>query len=84
MNTSTLIWLVGAVAAIVLFFYVVLPKLNLSHKSGMLFRGLLFFGMMGYLAYDFYMKEKYGYILVLVAGSIAFILLLTAKKSNTP
>jgi hypothetical protein len=82
METSKVLWLVGVVVLVILFFYVVLPKLNLNHKSGMIFRGILFFSMMGYLAYDFYMKEKYWYILVLVAGSIAFVMLLFAKKSE--
>jgi hypothetical protein len=82
METTKVLWLVGAVVLVILFFYILLPKLNLSHKSGMIIRGLLFFSMMGYLAYDFYLKEKFGYILVLVAGSIAFTVLLLAKKSN--
>jgi hypothetical protein len=82
METSKVFWLVGAVAVVILFFYVLLPKLNLTHQSGMFLRGLLFFSMMGYLAYDFYIKEKYWYILVLVAGSVAFLMLLLAKKSD--
>lgn len=82
MNTPKLVLLVGTVAAVVLFFYVILPKLNLSHKSGMIFRALLFFSLIGYLAYDFFLKEKYGYILVLIGGSVAFVLLMRAKKSE--
>lgn len=82
METSKAILLAGAVLVIVLFFYVMLPKLNLKHKSNIIFKGFLFFGMMGYLAYDFYQKEKYWYILVLAGGSIAFVMLLFAKKSE--
>jgi hypothetical protein len=82
MEVSKAILLAGSVLVIVLFFYVVLPKLNLKHQSNIIFKGLLFFGMMGYLAYDFYMKEKYWYILVLAVGSVAFLMLLFARKSE--
>jgi hypothetical protein len=37
---------------------------------------------MGYLAFDFYIKEKYWYILVLAGGSVAFLMLLFARKSE--
>ncbi len=82
MNIPQAAILIGAVIIIILFFYVILPKLNLTHQSGKIVRALLFFGMMGYLAYDFYLKEKYGYIAVLVAGSLAFVMLLNAKKKE--
>jgi hypothetical protein len=82
MEISKAILLAGSVLVIVLFFYVVLPKLNLKHQSNIIFKGLLFFGMMGYLAFDFYIKEKYCYILVLAGGSVAFLMLLFARKSE--
>ena len=82
MEISKAILLAGSVLVIVLFFYVVLPKLNLKHQSNIIFKGLLFFGMMGYLAFDFYIKEKYWYILVLAGGSVAFLMLLFARKSK--
>ena len=82
MEISKAILLAGSVLVIVLFFYVVFPKLNLKHQSNIIFKGLLFFGMMGYLAFDFYIKEKYWYILVLAGGSVAFLMLLFARKSE--
>lgn len=82
METSKAILLAGAVLVIVLFFYVVLPMLNLKHKTNIIFKGFLFFGMMAYLSYDFYMKEKYWYILVLAGGSVAFVMLLFARKKD--
>jgi hypothetical protein len=82
MSIAQALILVGAVVFVILFFYVILPKLNLTHQSGKIVRAVLFFGMMGYLAYDFYLKEKYGYIAVLAAGSVAFVMLLNAKKKE--
>lgn len=82
METSKAILLAGAVLFVVLFFYVVLPMLNLKHKTNIIFKGFLFFGMMAYLCYDFYLKEKYWYILVLAGGSVAFVMLLLAKKKE--
>lgn len=82
MSTTQALVLIGAVVLVIVFFYVILPKLNLSLQSGKIVRALLFFGMMGYLAYDFYLKEKYGFIAVLAAGSVAFVMLLNAKKKE--
>ncbi|MCU0442029.1 MAG: hypothetical protein MUE96_06500 [Bacteroidia bacterium] len=80
MKATQAIVLIGAVVAIVLVFYVILTKLKLAQQNGLWLRAVLFFAMMGYLAYDFYMREKYGYIAFLAIGSIAFVLLLRAKK----
>lgn len=77
-----LVLLVLAVAAVVAFFYIILPKLNLRVETGKWIRGILFSAVILYLAYDFYLKEKYTWIAVLAAGSIAFFMLLTAKKSE--
>ncbi len=82
MSTTQALILIGAILVAIIFYYVILPKLNLSKQSGKIVRAALFFVMMGYLAYDFYLKEKYGYIAVLVAGSIAFVLMLNAKKKE--
>jgi hypothetical protein len=82
MPTTTALLLLAAIACFVFIFYVLLPKLNLDIQTGKWIRAVLFFAIMGYLAYDFYTKEKYMYIAFLVAGSIAFVLLLKAKKST--
>lgn len=79
---AKLIWLLLAVVIIVIFFYVVLPKLNLGHKSGIIFRTILFGAMMSYLAYDFIQKEKYSYLIVIVLGTIGFVLMVTNMKSK--
>lgn len=80
MSITQALLLIGAVVFVVVVFYVVLPKLKLAQQNGLWIRAILFFSMMGYLAYDFYMREKYGYIAFLAIGSIGFVLLLRAKK----
>lgn len=82
METGKLLLLLGVVAFVTLFYFLLLPKLNIKTQSGMVFRAVVFFAMMGFLAYDFYTKGKYGYILVLAAGSIAFIAVMLRVKKN--
>lgn len=82
METDKLLLLLGIVLFVGLFYFLLLPKLNIKSQSGMVFRAVVFFAMMGFLAYDFYTKEKYGYILILVAGSIAFIVVMLRNKNK--
>ncbi len=82
METSKLIWLVAIAILAILVYYFLIKKMSPAQKSGILVRGVLFFGMIGYLTYDFYTKEKYWYILVLAAGSIAFVILLLSQKNR--
>lgn len=77
-----LFWLLLAVIIIVIFFYAVLTKLKLGHKSGIIFRSILFGTMMSYLSYDFVQKEKYSYLIVIVLGTIGFVLMVTNMKSK--
>jgi hypothetical protein len=79
---AKLLWLIIAVVIIVIFFYVVLPKLKLGHKSGIVFRSILFGAMISYLTYDFIQKEKYSYLIVILLGSIGFVLMVTNMKSK--
>ncbi len=78
---AKLIWLIVAVAVIVVFFYFVLPRLNLGDKSGKIFRAILFLAGIAFLAYDFIQKEHYKYLIVLGFGAIGFFwMLFSAKK----
>lgn len=79
---AKLVWLTLAVVIIVIFFYLVLPKLNLGHKSGIMFRTIIFGAMMSYLTYDFIQKEKYSYLIAIVLGIIGFVLMVTNMKSK--
>jgi hypothetical protein len=82
METAKLLLLVGVVVFVTLFYFLLLPKLNIKTQSGIVFRAVVFFAMMGFLSYDFYTKEKYGYILVLAAGSIAFMVVMLRSGKN--
>jgi hypothetical protein len=77
-----LMYLLLAVLAIVVFMKVVLPKLSLNVNQGKLLRAILFLGMMIWLGIDFYLKEKYWYILFLVLGSVGFLLMLKDSKQK--
>lgn len=65
-----------------LFYYLLLPKLNKSGAYANLFKALLFLGAVGFLAYDFYSKGKYSYLIVLAGGSIAVFVFLLRKKGE--
>jgi|688.fasta_scaffold2693476_1 hypothetical protein len=77
-----LMYLLLAVLAIVVFMKVILPRLNLNVNQGKLLRAILFLGMMIWLGIDFYLKEKYWYILFLVLGSVGFLLMLKDSKQK--
>lgn len=75
-----LVYLLLAVAAIVVFMKIILPKLNLNINQGKILRAILFLGMMIWLGIDFYLKEKYWYILFLVLGTVAFLMMLKDSR----
>ena len=77
-----LVYLLLAVLAIVVFMKVILPKLNLNVNQGKLLRAILFLGMMIWLGIDFYLKEKYWYVLFLALGSVGFLLMLKESKQK--
>lgn len=82
MGIYNVLLLAGAILVGILFYYLILPKLNQSKQLNTIIKAVLFFGMMGYLAYDFYLKEKYWFILVLAGGSVAFMMFLFARKNE--
>lgn len=77
-----LVYLLLAVVAIVVFMKIILPKLNLNINQGKILRAILFLGMMIWLGIDFYLKEKYWYILFLVLGSVAFFMMLKDSRKK--
>ncbi|MES2778727.1 MAG: hypothetical protein V4651_02415 [Bacteroidota bacterium] len=82
MDINNILLLAGAILIGVLFYYLILPRLNQKKRLNTIIKAVLFFGMMGYLAYDFYLKEKYWFILVLAGGSVAFLVLLFTRKNE--
>ena len=77
-----LVYLLLVVVAIVVFMKIILPKLNLNINQGKILRAILFLGMMIWLGIDFYLKEKYWYILFLVLGTVAFLMMLKDSKKK--
>ena len=77
-----LVYLILAVVAIVVFMKIILPKLNLNINQGKIPRAILFLGMMIWLGIDFYLKEKYWYIIFLLLGTAAFLLMLKDSKQK--
>lgn len=75
-----LVYLLLVVVAIVVFMKIILPKLNLNINQGKILRAILFLGMMIWLGIDFYLKEKYWYILFLVLGTVAFLMMLKDSR----
>jgi hypothetical protein len=76
------LFLVIAISVIALLYYIILPKLNVTKHTGLVLRSVIFFAIIGYLSYDFYMKEKYSYLIVLALGSIAFIFMMISVKKK--
>jgi hypothetical protein len=73
---------VGLIAAIG-FMYFILPRISKSNEnSGKWLRLIIFTAIATYLGYDFYQKAKYGFLIILVLGSAAFLLLLFAQKKK--
>ncbi len=77
-----LVYLLLAVVAIVVFMKIILPKLNLNINQGKILRAIIFLGMMIWLGIDFYLKEKYWYILFLVLGTVAFLMMLKDSRKK--
>jgi hypothetical protein len=83
MINSSFLYAAAAIALLMLFFWFVAPRLRLVSYRSDIIRAILFFGMMSYLAYDFYIKEKYTLLVVLAMGSAAFLYyLLSSRGSN--
>ncbi|MES2560916.1 MAG: hypothetical protein V4590_14315 [Bacteroidota bacterium] len=82
MEIRNLLLLAGAILVGMIFYYLILPRLNQQKRLNRIIKTILFLGIIGYLSYDFYLKEKYGYLLVLAGGSIAFLVFLFSRKSE--
>ncbi len=77
---ETYIWAGGLIVAGILLVYLVLPKLFKNYQTEKGIKLLIFYAMMGYLSYDFYLKEKYLYILFFAIGAAVFTYLVVIAK----
>lgn len=81
MRPENYLWF--AVACVVaLAVFTLLNKGRLSHRNKNRVRGILFGAAMLYLTYDFYTKEKYMLMLVILAGSLGFGYMLFTNKEK--
>jgi hypothetical protein len=82
-NDINWVIIIALIGLALLLVYVILPKLIKDYSSEKGIKLALVLGMMGYLSYDFYTKEKYGYIAFFVVGAIVYTyLIVIAKKKN--
>ena len=81
MSKQNIILLV-VVTLVVVFMYVILPKLKLGLNQGKIFRAAIFCGILVWLGFDFYMKEKYWYLLILALGAFGFFSMLISSKQK--
>lgn len=75
-------WLIGAVAAIVLVIYWVIPAFKLKANTNKVVKGVIFGSIIVALSVDFLAKEKYAYLMVLALGSMGFYYALWDSKSK--
>jgi hypothetical protein len=76
-------YLVLVIAAIVVFMYGILPKLNISDNKSKIGKAIIFLSVIVWLVVDFYLKEKYWYILFLGLGSIGFLVMLKDSQNRS-
>ncbi|MDZ4668684.1 MAG: hypothetical protein SGJ00_12495 [bacterium] len=77
-------WLViiGLIAFALLLVYVILPRVVKNYSSEKGIKLALVLGMMGFLSYDFYMKEKYAYIAFFAVGAAVYTYLIVIAKKK--
>jgi hypothetical protein len=82
-KTDTNWILVGTLITLALaLVYLVLPRLFKNYSTEKGFKLALFYGMMAYLSYDYYQKEKYYYIIFFAVGAIIFTYLIWIAKKK--
>ncbi len=83
-NNINWIWLLAAIGAIVLFVYVLLPKLfKDNYNQEKIIKLVLAAAALGYLAFDNFLKEKYLFAGIMVLGAVLFsyIIIVSKRKS---
>ncbi len=79
-NNINYVYIIGMIALSLLMVYFVLPRFFKNYQTEKGIKLLLCYGMMAYLSYDFYLKEKYLYIPFFIVGAIVFTYLIVIAK----
>jgi hypothetical protein len=67
------LFILGLLSAGYALIYLILPRLGLGLKKNLAIKSVLFFAIIGYLAWDFWQKGKQTWIIFLLMGSAAFV-----------
>jgi hypothetical protein len=62
--------IISGIALTALLFYAIFPR---KRESKVLLQSFLFAAMLGYLGVDYFLKEKFGFVLILFLGAVAFV-----------
>jgi hypothetical protein len=73
MSNASIVIILIVLVAVVIFVYGIMPRISSQNpNTGSWVRLMIFTFIAAYLGWDFYSKQKYGYIFVLILGSVAF------------
>ena len=72
--------IIGLIALALVVVYLVLPRLFKNYSTEKGIKLALIYGMMLYLSYDFYLQEKYYYILFFTVGAGLYTYLTVIAK----
>ncbi|OYU95811.1 MAG: hypothetical protein CFE21_11785 [Bacteroidetes bacterium B1(2017)] len=81
LSIGTNVWIAAALILVaILMVYVILPKVLKNYSLEKAVKLVLVYAMMGYLSYDFYLKEKYYYIIFFAIGAGLYTYLIAIAK----
>lgn len=76
------LYILGLIAFALVLVYFILPKLFKNYEIEKGIKLLLIYIMMGYLSYDFFLKEKFIYIPFFVIGAITYTYMVVIAKKK--
>lgn len=85
MSNVTVVIILAVLVAVVVIMYGIMPRISNSSPNAANWIRLTTFTLIAlYLGFDFYTKQKNGYIIVLLLGSAAFYIAIirNIKKNN--
>ncbi len=82
-SNERLAWMAVIIAAGILLVYIVFPRLFKNYQAEKGVKLMILYFILGYLSYDFYLKEKYLYVGFFVVGAALYTYLtIIAKKKS--